>query len=167
MKLSFILLLAFTPFLVSAQKIVSNTTDKFNNSTIIKTSSEPLEKNLGVNQKIVYGYIYKKDLTVLNGLNFRFKHYAAISINKKDAAILLFSDGSKLTLPYNGDYKVYAAQEDIYFTVDVSVDELKKISENEVTDIRWETSKLNIDLAIKSKLRGSLKGVAKLLLENQ
>ena len=167
MKALCVLALTVLSISTSAQKIVSNKTDKFDNSTIIKTSSEPLEKNLGVAQTTVTGYIYKKDLKVVNALSFIFRYYLPTGLKKPNSVVLIFTDGSKMVLEFAGSLETYDAQKDINFNVEPTLDQLKKISEMEVTDIRFETIKGNKDIEIRSKLRSSLKGIAKLLLDNQ
>jgi hypothetical protein len=152
---------------INAQKIVEDKVDKFNGDRTVRTNYVALSKTLGVPLLSVSGsaIIFPDTTRNLYMLMFTYKAGRVLSLDKKHSAILKFKSGKIMTLPYSGSYDLVTSSDNVLFLVQVMKDQLKELTENEITDIRIESSSWDNDYEIKDKFQKSIPEVAELLLK--
>lgn len=166
MKNIITLLLLFLSKISFSQKLEKIEIDKFDNSKTVSTNINVLSRTIGIKTLECHGYKISNNTTVNYYLVFVLKSKRVESIDDKENIIFLFKDGSKIEKNYTGKYKIYSTDDNIYYSIKLSYDELLTLKEKVISDIRIETSNSNYDFSIKEKFSDVIPKTAKVLLEN-
>lgn len=163
-----LLLILFLPALTaSAQSIEERKVDKFTGATTILTTRESVAVEMGYPWISVSGYITydKNDTTPVLLLGFHLKGQRTGSITRgKSSITLLTSSGDAITLPYEGEYKLFIPSDlivSMYFSV--TKEQIQDISRQQITDIRVVTDKQS-DYQVKKNKQGVISNVCKVLI---
>jgi hypothetical protein len=145
------LLLSSTSF---AQKIVSDKTNKFDNSRII--FAETIKFGDGIKMDIRCQYVaVHNDKDTLSSTSIvtdiYFKPKVVTSVNESSSVIIKFNDGSTNEIPYEGRYNSYISDEVARIWVTFSDETIDKVNKNGISMIRIHTSRKNIDFDVSEK----------------
>lgn len=99
----------------------------------------------------------------IHDLYFYFKHIYAFSLSTENNAIIKFTDGTRLELPYNGKYKIYRTGERAAFTVDPNP-YLKELSTKEIKYVELETSEGSYNVSVPEQFKNKIKDILNALL---
>lgn len=148
-------------FSVSAQKIVADKRDDFDKSRMITTSEETIRGPM--KYCTVKGFIGAETSDTVYALLFSVRSPAVTSIDENSNIYLKMQSGDVLQFKNRGKFDVVGTDDYLVSVINLTEEDMKKIASGKVSKIRFDTSKVNIDVEVEEKKQGAIPGVVSLI----
>lgn len=148
---------------LSAQKLEVLKEDKFTNTKTINTTEEKVITAGGAAILKARAIRFSNDTISECFLALYFKADRTTTIDNQCKVLLKLQNGEVIELGYMGKYEVVGANETLYFPAKLNEDDLKRIINNKVTDVRLSMSRYTNDYEVNEKRQGVLSALCKLI----
>jgi len=101
----------------------------------------------------------------INDLIFYFRHIFAFSLSKENNAVIKFTDGTRIELPYKDKYAIYGAGEYASFSVDPKP-YLKELATKEIKYVQLENSEGSYNVPVPDQFKTKIKDILIALLNS-